>query len=152
MPASSWIRSWSSVHLEQISHTCMVWIVGPYSYLKVCQLRLILSLLPLLKLNYLLRKTDWTFIIYAILGFLSYATAQREQNTKKVRSDRAKGKNQPGALDALKKVGGVRQDAVVEFVRQLDMPTGESTRGRETAQQPAGGQQSFACLCWRWSG
>lgn len=57
--------------------------LGPYSCLKFCQLRLTFSLLPLLKLNYLLRKTDRTFITYAILGFLCSATVHREQNSKK---------------------------------------------------------------------
>ena len=57
--------------------------LGPYSCLKFCQLRLTFSLLPLLKLKNLLRKTDGTFISYAVLSFLSSTTVHREQNTKK---------------------------------------------------------------------
>ncbi|XP_069410543.1 transmembrane protein 9B isoform X2 [Ovis canadensis] len=57
--------------------------LGPYPCLKFCRLRLTFSLLPLLKLNYLLRKTDGTFITYAVLGFLCSTPAHREQNTKK---------------------------------------------------------------------
>lgn len=63
----------------------------------------------MLKLNYLLRKTDGTFITYAVLGFFVLLQLTENKTQKRVCSDRAKGKNQPGALGAAEKVGRVRQ-------------------------------------------